>query len=264
MRGLVRRPSIYPFTESGITLFKGHLPDEIDPAAFDQADVVIHAAYTTTMATREEAHRVNDLGTRRVYEMSQRTNVGQFVFISSIGAHAQAESYYGKSKYALEQILDPAKDLIICPGLIVGPGEGGAFHRMKETLRATGVVPIFDGGHQILQVIDIDDLCTAIDLALQKRLTGRLVVAEPEGQEMKEFFKKLAARLHTRCRLVPLPLGLMLMALRLIEKLRIPLPLSSENLLGLKHLKHVPSAEDLAKIGLTVKSADQSLHNAIP
>jgi len=241
-------------------LFKGNLPDKIDPVAFEGVDIVIHAAYYTTRLTSiEEAHRVNHDGTMKVYEMSQKAKVGQFVFISSTGSHADAESYYGKSKFALEQLMDPKKDLIIRAGFIIGPGEDGTFNRMKESLRKSGIVPIFDGGHQILQTIHVDDLCKAIDLAVEKKLTGTLVVAEPQGLEIRDFFKLVAAKLNKKCTLVPLPMGLFLTILRIIEKLHVPFPLSSENLLGLKQMKHMPSAGDLARIGLEVKSADESL-----
>lgn len=259
VRGLVRRTNVYPFTEPGITLFKGNLPDEIDAAAFKGVDIVIHCAYTTRFTTQDEAYRVNHLGTMRLYEMSKNAGVGQFVFISSIASHAEAESYYGKSKFALEKLMDPMKDLIIRPGLIIGPGKDGTFNRMKESLRKSGIVPIFDGGHQILQTIHVDDLCKAIDLATEKKLTGTLIVAEPKGLEIKDFFKLLAARLNKRCVLVPLPMSLFLALLHVIEKLRIPFPLSSENLLGLKQMKHMPSAQDLARIGLNVKSTEESL-----
>jgi len=260
VRGLARRMNVYPFTEPGITLFKGNLPDDIDPAAFEGVDIAIHAAYyTTRLTSMDEAYRVNHVGTMRVYEMSQRAKVGRFVFISSTGSHAEAESYYGKSKFALEQLMDPTKDLIIRAGLITGPGEEGTFNRMKESLRKSGIVPIFAGGHQIVQTIHVDDVCKAIDLATEKKLAGTLVVAEPQGLEIRDFFRLVAASLNKKCTLVPLPMGLFLMILRLFEKLHIPFPLSSENLLGLKQMKHMPSAQDLAKIGLKVKSAEESV-----
>lgn len=263
VRGLARRTDVYPFTESGVTLYKGDLPDEVDGSAFHGVDIVIHCAYTTQLTSTHEAYRVNHLGTLKVYELSRKAKVGQFVFISSTGAHADAESYYGKSKFALEQRMDPSRDLIIRPGLIIGPGQGGSFNRMKESMQKLGLVPIFDGGHQILQTIHIDDLCKAIDLAIEKRLTGLLVVAEPQGLEMREFFKLLATGLHRRCIFVSLPMGPVLRVLKILELFRIPFPLSSENLLGLKQMKHMPSDADLAKIGLRVRSAAESLQASL-
>src|SRR6185295_2192294 len=70
VRGLARRTDVYPFSKPGIALFKGDLPDEIDAAAFQGADVVIHGAYTTRAASAESAHRVNHTGTMKIYEKS--------------------------------------------------------------------------------------------------------------------------------------------------------------------------------------------------
>lgn len=259
VRGLVRDSSRYPFRASGIQLFKADLPDSVDAAAFTGVDIVIHAAYMTQFTNLAEAQRVNHEGTLRVQALSREAGVAQFVFISSAGVSAEAESYYSRSKYALEQIMDPHKDTIIRPGFIIGPGSGGPFNRMKDTLRQTGIVPIFDGGHQILQTIHIEDLCKAIRLAVEKQLTGILVVAEPDGVEMRDFFKRLGEYIGRSPRLVPLPLLPLLLMLRITEKLGIKLPISSENLLGLKHLKHMPSADSLARIGIEVRSAEESL-----
>ncbi|MDQ3605986.1 MAG: hypothetical protein M3418_07360 [Gemmatimonadota bacterium] len=51
----------------------------------------------------------------------------------------------------------------------------------------------------------------------------------------------------------------MLLALRLIEALRIPFPISSENLLGLTGLRHTPSSADLERLGMRLRSARESL-----
>ena len=76
---------------------------------------------------------------------------------------------------------------------------------------------------------------------------------------MRDFFKLVAAGMNKKCTLVPLPMGLFLTGLWIIEKLHVPFPLSSENLLGLKQMRHMPSVGDLTKIGLRVKSAEESL-----
>ena len=259
VRALARRTDLYPFTRPGIALYKGNLPDEIDAEAFRGAEVVIHAAYTTRLTSKAEAERVNEQGTLNVHALARKAGVGRFVFISSVGAHAGAESLYGRSKYALEKKMDPARDLIIRPGLIIGPGEQGSFNRMRLQVEKLGVMPIFNGGRQILQTIHIDDLCRAIDLAVEKGLTGTLVVAETAGLTLRVFLEQLASRAAKTCRFIPLPLGPTLAMLRVIEALHIPFPLTSENLLGLKQMIHMDSARDLARIGITVKTADESL-----
>lgn len=259
VRALVRNFPKDTFAYPGVVFFRGNLPDEIDTEGFNGVDVLIHCAYTTRFSSQEEAYQVNHLGTLKVRALRAQFGIGQFVFISSTGAHADAESYYGKSKYALEQCMDLSRDLIIRPGLIIGSGTQGTFNRMKESMRRFAVVPIFDGGRQILQTIHLDDLCVAIGLAVEKRLVGVFVAAEHEGLSMRAFLKLMAARMQIRCLLLPLPLSFTLLLLKMLETLHIPFPLTTENLLGLKQMRHMPSLENLARIGITVKSAEQSL-----
>lgn len=261
--GLVRNTGIYPFKEKGIQLFKGVLPGQIDPRAFEGVRVVIHCAYTTRLISPKETDRVNYEGTEKVLSISRKAGVERFVFISSVGAHSKAESMYGKSKFNLENKFDPRQDLIVRPGLIIGKGEDGSFNRMKASLAGLGIIPLFGGGKQVLQTIHVDDLSKAIDLALEKNLTGSLVVAEPEGPTIREFFSMLGKMMDKKCILIPLPLNFTLGVLRIFEGLRIPFPISSENLLGLKHMIHIPSRSDLLKIGITVRTAPESLKDCI-
>jgi len=259
VRALMRQPGTYPFREPGIKTYRCDLPNDIDHAAFDGAEIIIHCAYTTRQTSPEQAFSVNYLGTKAVYGLSRTHQASRFVFISSTAAHAGAESYYGRSKCSLERLFDGSRDLVIRPGLILGAGENTRFSQMTRLIDRVGVVPIVRGSAPILQTVHIDDLCKAIDLALHKRLTGTFVVAEPQGLPITDFFRLIAAHLHRRCVFIPLPMRPTLALLRVIETLGIPFPLSTESLLGLKHLTHMPSANDLAKIGIDVMPAEQSV-----
>lgn len=264
IHGLARNPDAAPPPLPGLVLFKGRLPDGLDPRAFEGADAVVHAAYATRQLPQDQARRINLDGTMTVYELSRRYGVGRFVFVSSTGAHAGAESFYGRSKFELEQRLDPSRDAIVRPGLIIGPEPGGNFHRMAEQLRRLGVVPIFDGGRQTVQTVYIDDVCRAIELVVEKGLTGTHVAAEPEGVAMRDLFAKIAARLNRRCLFIPLPMEGTLAMLRALERWRIPLPLTSENLLGLKTMVHMPASRDLTTLGLSFRTVDESLALCFP
>src|SRR5262249_29610471 len=112
---------------------------------------------------------------------------------------------------------------------------------------------------QPLQTVHVDDVCEAIARALERGLTGAVNVAEPDPPTFREFLQRMIARLRVRCLLVPLPFGATLAGVRAIERLGLPFPLRSESLLGIKSLRSVPVAADLERLGMTVRSADQSL-----
>jgi nucleoside-diphosphate-sugar epimerase len=256
VRGLVRDTSRYPFEQSGIELFRGELPDGIDERAFAGVDVVVHCAYMSRHTTLAEARRVNIEGTEAILGRARAAGA-RFVFISSTGAHDGALSYYGRSKLQLEGRLDPARDLILRPGLILG--DGGLFERISGSLKRFGVIPVFDGGRQRVQTVHVEDLCDAIATAVEKGLTGRYVVAEPGGLELRELFTAMADRMGVRCHLLSLPAAPVLAILRAAEGFGLRLPLSSENVLGAKSLRTEPSESDLAAIGVTVRGTAESL-----
>jgi len=260
VRGLARSPDALQSMGDAVQAFRGDLPDQVPDEAFENVDVVIHCAYMSRHTTHEEARRVNVEGTARVRAAALAAGA-RFVFISSTGAHEDALSYYGQSKKTIEESLDPSTDLIIRPGLILGPG--GLFQRIRDSLDSFGVVPVFEGGRQQIQTVHVEDLCHAIHVAVQGGRTGTFVVAEEDGIELRDLFRSIADRLGKRCILLPLPAGPLLLVLRGAESMGLRLPLSSENVLGAKSLRTQPSAADLADLGIELRGTGQSLDDLL-
>ena len=238
------------------------LPDHIEDEALRGCDAVVHCAYVTRFRSMAEARRVNEEGTTRLLAHARDAGVSRFVFVSTTSAHADARSYYGQSKFRLESRLDPARDLVVRPGLVISRN-GGLFQRMVGT-RARGapsswLVPLFDGGSQPMQTIFVDDLCEGVRLAIEQDVTGSLTLASPERMTVRDFFAAVAAFGNRRPRFVDMPAGFALAAFRLAELLRLPLPVSSENLLGLLSLRYWDSEPDLRRVGLEVRSLRETL-----
>jgi len=258
VRGLVRNTAAYPFGEQGVKLFACDLPDDLDWSSFEGAGVVVHCAYMTRFTDLASARRVNDLGTREVVKLARATNA-RLVFLSSQSAHEEARSYYGKSKLALEKLFSPACDVVFRSGLVLGKAGDGLFHRMCDMVRRSKVIPLFGGGHQPIQTIHVDDLCRAVEAAVEKNLCGLFTIAEPRSLEMGQLLRAIASRLGSRPIFVPFPIPPMMLFLRAMETLHLPFPVSSENLLGLKCLRATDTSRDLAALGITARSATESL-----
>jgi len=258
---LVRKPEA--FAIPGVRVARCDLPDVLDASALAGADAVVHCAYGTKTTDLAEARRVNEDGTRRILDASRRAGVRRFVFVSTIAADPAAPSYYGRSKAALEALCDPTHDAIVRPGLIIARDGQGVFQSMRDAVRNTHVVPLFDGGRQLVQTVHVDDVCAAIARVLDRDLTGAFNVAEPDPMTLKPFLRLMAARLQVRCLLVPLPFRPVLAAVKAIEAIGLPFPLRSESLLGLSGLRSVPVAADLARLDLRVRSAEESLADAL-
>ena len=258
-RALVRDPAAFARLRPGVPAFRCDLPDTLDEGALADADAVVHCAYPTRLTDLARIRRENDDGTRRLLAATRRAGVPRFVFISSIVAAPDAPSYYARSKHALEELLDHGRDTIVRPGLVLAREGQGLFQQMRDAIRRTHVVPIFGGGRQPLQTVHVGDVCEAIARVIERGLPGGFNVAEPEPFTFADFLRRLARRLRTRCVLVPMPFAPVLAAVRSFERLGVPFPLRSESLLGIKALRRVPVADDLRRLGLTARTADESL-----
>lgn len=259
VRAFVRDPEAFATLRPGIPATRFVLPDTIDESALAGADAVVHCAYPTRLTDVAQIQRENDEGTRRLIEAARRAGVGQFVLVSTVVADPEAPSHYGRSKHALETLLDPARDAAIRPGLILAREGQGLFQQMRDAIRRTHVLPMFGGGRQPLQSVHVDDVCEAIARVIERRLGGSFNVAEPDPLPFASFLRLMAERMRVRCFLIPLPFGPVLAGVRAVEAIGVPFPLRSESLLGIKALRKVPVADDLRRLDLRARSAVESL-----
>lgn len=256
VRGLVRQPTKQG-SLSGVEWFQCDLPDGIDPAGLDGADVLIHAAYTTRYQQLDEARRVNEEGSGKLFELARRRGVRQIVFLSSFSSRPDALSYYGRSKYAVELLLARNRDLALRAGLVLSP-DGGLFCRIVSMLERARCVPLI-GGRQIVQTVHIDDLCLACQRTIERQMTGLVHVAEVQGLAFRDLLRLVLTHLRRRCLLVPVPFAPMFAALRVAERLGVRLGVTSENLLGMKALRHITVEDDLQSLGVRPRAASESI-----
>ena len=262
VRALVRDPARGGVAGASTTV-RCDLPDHVEPGALDGVDAVVHCAYPTRETDPARAKQANEDGMRVLLDLARRAGVGRVVFVSTILAAPDAPSYYARSKYLLEQLLDPARDAVVRPGLVVGRGGRGLFNQLVDSMRRLRVVPLFGGGRQPLHAVHVDDVGEAVARILERDLTGVFNVADPDPIPFREFLRMMADRLGIRCVFVPLPFGPTLAAVRAVEALRLPFPLRSENLLGLQAFRHVPVRDDLARLDMRVLTGAESLERVL-
>jgi NADH dehydrogenase len=258
VRALVRNPAeakdMQSIAQGGV--YRCDLPDAIDERAFDGAvRALLHCAYETRAASAEQARRTNVTGTEALVRLARTSGVRRLVFVSSMAAHEGAVSVYGKTKYVLERLFH-AEDAVIKPATIVG--NGGVFQRTREMLRRLPVLPLFYADRR-LQTIWIEDICQGLVQTVERRLGGTLLLAHPNGTPMREFYRGIAAVDGIRLQACPFPGDVALFGIRLLEKAGLRPPISSDNLLGIKHLRQFDPVDDLARLGLKPLSFQESL-----
>ncbi|MEO8593010.1 MAG: NAD-dependent epimerase/dehydratase family protein [Candidatus Solibacter sp.] len=259
VRALVRNPAksadLAPVAQGGI--FRGDLPDGIDTAALaGPLRALLHCAYETRSATPAEARRTNVGGTGNLVRLARANEVRQLVFVSSMAAHESAASVYGKTKFELEKLFTQPGDAIVKPATIVGPG--GVFQRTREMLRRLPVLPLFYGDRR-LQTIWLDDTCQALLTIVQRGISGTILLAHPDATPMRDFYAAIAALDGVRLKTLPFPGDLALFGIGMLEKIGLKPPITTDNLLGIKHLRAFDPRADLNRLDLHPLTFEESL-----
>jgi nucleoside-diphosphate-sugar epimerase len=203
---------------------------------------LIHCAYA--MRPGDAVMEENIRAALFLRDQARRMPRTKFVFISSMAAHSEARSFYGRGKKIIEESLDPQRDLIVKPGVILG--EGGLYGRIARLSGKLPVLPVFYP-QKSLQTIHVNDLCRGIARALAQDAVGVFHLAQPEAVSVMDFYRQAS---RGGAKLCAVPGDLILPLLRFAEQMGLSLPISSENLLGLKHCQYFPTAEDMSRLGI--------------
>ncbi len=157
--------------------------DAVD-RAMDGADAVVHCAAALPLYSTEDIMSTDIDGTRNVLESAIDFKVPRVVHISSTAVYGVPDHHplyehdamigvgpYGQAKIEAEQVCDAyrAKGLcipIIRPKSFVGPERLGVFALLYDWAKDGKNFPIPGSGNNLYQLLDVEDLCVAIDACL--------------------------------------------------------------------------------------------------
>jgi predicted dehydrogenase/nucleoside-diphosphate-sugar epimerase len=231
------------------------LPSRPEPGAFDGVDAVVHLAIAAQSAHPEVVDAVNRVGTERLFDAAMQAGVERFVFVSSQSAHPDATSDYGRSKYAVEQhVAGDSRAVVVRPGLVYGDADDGLMGRASRVAAKLRVFPVIGGRAALAQPIHVDQLCDGLlTLATMAEPPALIELADPQVRQLGELVQARAKeRFGARTIAVPVPLGLARAGVRIATRLRLPLPISEENLDGIEAFRPMDTATDLERAGLSM------------
>lgn len=161
------------------------------PARTLSVDAVIHcAALSTPWGRWRDFREANIDGTAHVAEFARRNGVRRIVHVSSPSVYAAPRDRlsiredevdtgnrlngYIRSKIAAERVLQEARlagaypELVILrPRGLIGVGDPSLVPRLLEVHARIGI-PLFDGGRNLIDVTAVENVATALRLALHR------------------------------------------------------------------------------------------------
>ena len=162
-------------------------------AVMHGADAVVNCVGTFDAGGRNNFEAVQAEGAERIARIAAEEGVSRLVHISAIGADAESDSDYARTKAEGEAgVLRHRPDAVILrPSVVFGP-EDQFFNRFAKMTRLGPVLPVI-GADTRFQPVYVDDLAQAAAMGAQGRAAAGLY--EIGGPEVKSFRELMALML---------------------------------------------------------------------
>tara|TARA_Y100000768_G_scaffold383799_1_gene366579 strand:+ start:663 stop:1568 length:906 start_codon:yes stop_codon:yes gene_type:complete len=177
----------------------------------------------------------------KIYKFNQRllkilknnNDLDQFIFFSGLGADLDKNSLRSAAVFKSEKeaIKTLTNTIIIRPGVIIGGGDI-FLKRLLPIFKMSFFVPLFGDGSTKFQPVFIDDISIAVETIIKKGIKGKNIyeLAGPRIISYKDFYNHISKCLKKTRVLVPFPLNLLKLLIKIAEKTPFS-PLTSDQLL---------------------------------
>jgi uncharacterized protein YbjT (DUF2867 family) len=236
VRAVVREPRrAGDLAEAGIDVVGG---DVLQPDSLEEwlrkTDAVIHLVGIIRESGPLTFHRVHVQGTRNVLDAARAADVREIVHMSALAARTEpGASAYHRTKGEAEEAVRTSglAWTIIRPSVIFGPGDGFV-SMLASLLRYSPAVPMVGRGEFRLQPLWIGDVVEIFVRAVESPdMRGReLEVGGPEQIPYREVLRAIARVQKTRRPLIPFPIPLFRAMAAAGASLRIPAPITPDQL----------------------------------
>lgn len=228
---------------SRITVFRG---DVRDSAAVEEAmkevKAVVHCAAALPLYSRRDVLSTEIQGTRNLLETAERRYVQRFVHISSTAVYGVPRHHpivetdplkgvgvYGDAKIEAERLCGDSRDRGLCvtvlrPKSFIGPERLGVFALLYDWALDGCGFPLIGRGNNRYQLLDVADLCRAIELCLladRETANETYNIGAKEFATMREDFQAVLDRAGYGKRILGFPRWLAVPGLKLLELLRL-------------------------------------------
>jgi nucleoside-diphosphate-sugar epimerase len=205
-------------------------------------DYVVHCAAALPLYPPEEIYSTEVEGTHILLDEALKSGVKRFVHISSTAVYGVPDHHplyetdevvgvgpYGEAKIQAEAWCSRYREQglyvsVIRPKSFVGPERLGVFAIFYAWAREGRNFPMIGDGKNRYQLLDVDDVCQAIvgcfhaedDLA-----NSTFNIGAAEYTTMKEDYQAVLDEAGFGKRIVCFPAGLVVFALKILEKLKL-------------------------------------------
>ena len=211
VRVAVRRPNealfVKPYGAVGQVepIFCNIRDDASVRAAMTGADAVVNCVGTFDKRGRNNFDAVQAEGAARIARIAAETGVARMVHVSAIGADAESDSDYARTKAggeaAVKAVFPDA--MILRPSVIFGP-EDGFFNRFAGMSRLGPILPVV-GAETKFQPVYVDDVAQAAVKGVLGGASGTYEIGGPDVATFRELMGEMLKVINRRRLVVNMP-----------------------------------------------------------
>lgn len=175
-------------------------------AAMQGADAVVNCVGILNQSGKNSFDAIQDEGAERVARLAAAEGVARMVQISAIGADAESDSDYARTKALGEEAVRKHMPdaVILRPSVIFGP-EDDFFNRFAGMTRL-GPLLMIAGGDSRFQPVYVDDVAAAAEQAvIGQAAPGVYELGGPEVKTLRELMEQMLEVIHRRRIVINLP-----------------------------------------------------------
>lgn len=212
IRVAVRRPNealfVRPYGVVGQVepVFCNIRDDASVASVMTDADAVVNCVGVLAEDRRNTFDAVQAEGAGRIARLAAASGIGRMVHVSAIGANADSDSGYARSKAAGEAAVLSAlpEAVILRPSLVFGP-EDAFFNRFANMARFGPVLPLV-GAETKFQPVYVDDVALAAVKGVEGAVPGGVYeLGGPEVATFRELMQKMLDVIQRRRLIVNVP-----------------------------------------------------------
>ena len=229
------------------------------------SDVVVNCVGTFDKRGRNNFDAVQDEGATRIAAIASELSVSRLVHISAIGADAEGETFYMRSKGRGEAgILEHFPTAtILRPSVVFGP-EDAFFNRFASMSRLGPILPVI-GAETKFQPVYVDDVAQAAMAGIEGA-SGIFELGGPDTQTFRELMHEMLDVIRRRRMVVNVPffiagiMGASFDFMSLLSGGLLKGPVTKDQVISLKYDNVVgPDARGLADLGVEATAMESIL-----
>lgn len=169
------------------------------------SDAVVNCVGVLDSIGKNTFEAVQAEGAERIARIAAAEGVGTMVHVSAIGADADSESVYARTKAAGEAgvLTYMPHAMILRPSIVFGP-EDGFFNRFAGMTRFGPVLPVV-GADTRFQPVYVDDVAAAAVLGVNGSAQGVYELGGPDVHTFRELMGEMLSVIRRRRLIINIP-----------------------------------------------------------